>query len=444
MRTKYLAGNCGAVLIGLSVAYLTLLHGGHITGLIIRTGDFVQYFAISKMMLHGHGGAIYDFHRLSHVEAAVVYPIQIGHGVLPYLYPPYFALLVAPLAALPYALAYLLWLAVNCVLLFSTLFSLEQYAGLPTRMSMWIRLVTVASLPVLETFLLGQVSILILSLLVLCFLSLRSGHEAVAGVALAFALVKPPYVIPFVILLLARRNWRAVCGFGLMSLGLLLAPLPLLGVSIEGVYLRLLLEATKWQGQTSVVHDGVKVAAATYDPHINQSFSGFAQLLLPVAASHLLDFSLTGLALASLGYCAWKSDSLDLPFALATVVAVLINPHVLLHDLTLLLLPTWIGLRFRKDMRLAIGNTVTRDHLVRLAYLPAILVLLYLSILLTSPITRFLHVQAPVIALLALGIWLFLASRRTWQPSRQRLPHLARDSAAAFTGSPVSIADGGP
>lgn len=394
----YVIGNCLALLAGLVVAYVALLRGGHITSLTIRTGDFVQYFGISQLIIKGHGGAIYDFQRLSHVEELIVYPLSVQHGVLPYLYPPYFAIVVAPLSMLDYGAAYALWLIVNCVLLVSTLFALERYAGLGGRTAALVRLAGICSLPVVMTLALGQVSIVILALLASALLAARARRHELAGAALALALIKPPYVVPFLIIFIVQRRWRTIAAFGATGVGLLLLPIPVLGLSINRVYADLLIAVNQWQGKGgAVVYHHVTIAAATYDPHVNQGIYGFSQLLLASGPARLSALGLTLLFVAVLVWSAWRSRAIDLPFALAAVVALLINPHVLVHDLTLLLIPVCVALRYRGSRSLWLGF---------------LLAALYAVITVGYPLSYAVPVQLSAIGMAVLTGWLVMASQR--------------------------------
>jgi hypothetical protein len=417
---SYCVGNCGALFAGLATAYVALMRGGHITNLTIRTGDFIQYFGISRLILGGRGGAIYDPHELSRVEALLVYPLSMHHGVLPYLYPPYFALAVSPLSLLPYGGAYLLWLVLNCVLLIVTLFVLERYGGLSGRSSGLARLASICSLPIILTLALGQVSILIAALLVLCFFAARSGRDGVAGVALALALIKPPYVLPLLVVFLVQRRWRALSAFAATCLFLVLVPVPVLGLSINQEYTHLLVAATGWQGQSgSVFYHHVMIAGATYDPHVNQSFAGLAQLLLATPASRILTLGATAALLALLVRCAWRCSDIDLPFGLAVVAALLINPHVLVHDLTLLLLPIWIALHHRRQWPMGSHTGMPQGTHTGMPLLGWLLVTCYIFVTVGDPLSYLAPVQLSAIAMSALGVWLFFAADRV-QPAAKR------------------------
>ncbi|MBV9282118.1 MAG: DUF2029 domain-containing protein [Chloroflexi bacterium] len=423
----YVAGNGLALLTGLIAAYLALMGGGHISSLTIRTGDFIQYYSISQLILGGHGGAIYDFLRLSHVEARLVYPLTLQNGVLPYLYPPYFALIVAPLAKLPYSAAYLIWLLVNCAVLLATLFALERCGLLGRRAATAARLASICSLPVVMTLALGQVSILICALLTLSYCASRNGREELAGVALALALIKPPYVLPVLVVLVAQRRWRSPAAFALTCVVLLAAPIPLLGASIDTIYAHLLAAVTGWQGQaTGVAYHHVMIAEATYDPHLNNSFAGLSQLLLSGAGSKVVFYGLSAAALAALAWCAWRSAGIDLPFALSVVVATLNKPHVLTHDLTLLLIPVWVALRYRSS-----GPS-------RLGWL---LAACYAAVTVSDPLSHATPLQVSVLAIVALGAWLLVTS---WRVDTRENPQGAPPQHRARPDTPGKPASSNP
>jgi hypothetical protein len=256
------------------------------------------------------------------------------------------------------------------------------------------------------------VSILIVALLVLCFFAARSGHDGIAGTALALALIKPPYVLPLLVMFLVQRRWKLLSAFAATCLFLLAIPIPVLGVSINQTYTQLLVTATGWQGQAGgVFYRHVMIAGATYDPHVNQSFAGFAQLLMAAPASKLITLALSVGLLALLVRCAWLSPDIDLPFGLAVVAALLVNPHVLVHDLTLLLLPLWIALRHR------------REGLPHVAWL---LSACYVLITIGYPLSYIAHLQLSVIAMSALAVWMFISAKRVNRSDVHRSPALRK------------------
>ena len=75
----------------------------------------------------------------------------------------------------------------------------------------------------------GQDSILLLFLYGLAFSALATGRAFVAGVFLALALFKFQLVLPFVLVLLLRRQWKAVWDLVLLAFVLLLVSAEVVG-----------------------------------------------------------------------------------------------------------------------------------------------------------------------------------------------------------------------
>ena len=88
-----------------------------------------------------------------------------------------------------------------------------------------------AFFPVAMALLQGQDSILLLFLYGLAFSALATGRAFVAGVCLGLALFKFQLVLPFVVVLLVRRQWKAVAGFSLTAFVLLLVSAAVVGWS---------------------------------------------------------------------------------------------------------------------------------------------------------------------------------------------------------------------
>lgn len=348
----YTVGNGAALLIGLTVAYLTLTLSGTVSPrlLDVRTVDFMEYFSVARMIFEGHGGSMYSWVPLSHMQSHLAGQPASAFGVLAFFYPPYFALFLVPLTSLPYGVAYLVWFVIDCFVLAAVLFALERYSGLSGRQALAFRAVSLCFLPVFLALGLGQVSIVLLALVSVCFVALRQRQYEVAGAALAVASMKPVYVAPLVLVLLLRRQWRAVVAFCLSCALLLACAVPVLGISIYGSYVRLLREDASWQGRS--IHDAlwfnhVPVANSTYAPEWNHGFAGFAELLLHGGAATALYAALSLCALVLLTACSLRSATLDVPIAMAVIVGLLVSPHTLIYDYALLLLPVAIALRHR-------------------------------------------------------------------------------------------------
>ena len=256
---------CSGLALGLIVTFAIMLRTGNVG---VKQVDYVAYYAAAHLVLAGHGSDIYSFAAVGRYERALVYPLAVSNGVLPYVYPPYFALALAPAAMLSYVASYLSWLLLNTVLFILALALLQRYASLTRDGALLLWVAAVAFLPLLAALTQGQTSFLILALLAGVFFAARTGRDWLTGVLLALALIKPPIVLPFLLLFLVRRRWGVVAGFAATGLCLALVPALLFGPGIDRGYLDTLSAAMSWRAQFG------------YGPEWNHSFAGLAQLLL--------------------------------------------------------------------------------------------------------------------------------------------------------------------
>lgn len=343
----YVLGNALALAAGLLAAYVALLASRAVNPALLSTNlsDFAVYYSAAHLTLTGHAGAIYQLHSIA-VQEARLAGYHTVTTVVPFSYPPYFALLLAPLALLPFGPAYLLWFLGNAVLVVAVLYHLERVSGLHGRPAVIFRLAALAFPPTFLTLGLGQVAIVLLALFTAATLWAVRQHDVATGACLALALLKPQYVLPFLVVLAARRRWRALAAFATGAGCLLLLPLPVSGVSADFAFLHLLAVINGLQGHGQLIAvDGLQVAPGLYAPVWNQSVAAMLEALLPAGLARTT-FPLVILAsLAGVGYCASRARSIVPPLALAAVAALLVSPHTLDYDLAVLLFPAAVLLR---------------------------------------------------------------------------------------------------
>jgi len=279
---------------------------------------------------------------LGRIERNLLAPLPLPSGTIPNNYAPFFAVALVPFAALPYTLAYYLWLTLNALWLGISLRWLARTAHLGPWGQLIFTGAAALSVPVIATLVLGQVSFLLLILLSGCFLMLREHRDFLAGSLLALTLFKPQYALPFLLLLFVLNRRRALVGFVGGAVILAVAPLPILGPAADLQYLHALLAAT---------HYGPHVGG--FAPRWNDSFAGFAQLLLPEPVARVTEI---GPTLAALGFLAYavRRIPFDHAFGLTVIVALLTSQHVLVHDLSLLLIPATVMLQLARPRAVAL------------------------------------------------------------------------------------------
>lgn len=382
MRLKrVLIAVCAGIVLALIAAFVSLLAGGAIK---IEDSDLLVYYGAGHLVLAGHGAEVYTASVLRQVEQQFVHTGTVKPEAT-FLYPPYVALLLAPLAAVPLVAAYVLWAALSAGMLALSLFLLGRYVGWTgeSRVLLWVA--TLAFLPAFAAIVQGQVSAAILLALTVSLVAARSGRDDLAGVALALALIKPPYVVPLLIVFLLRRCWRVVAAFVMTALVLALAPLTVLGWGANGLYLHTLLMASR-----------LRTTGGGWAPAANHDLVGFTRLLLPEPTATVVAALLGLMAVVALGVVALQSAHLDRPFAVAVTVGLLINPHVLVHDLTIALIPAVVAL-----WPAARGPWSARWTVA----------LGYVAVLVGLRTVTVLPLQLSVLAVGALFAWLVLSAR---------------------------------
>ncbi|MCC8961736.1 DUF2029 domain-containing protein [Bradyrhizobium sp. Pear76] len=204
-----------AVLLGMTIvaAVLMFVSGGSNAGI-----DFSCFWGAGTMALEGHAATAYDWQQLHQQLALRMQPMD--HAPYPYdeipvpfFYPPVFFLVVAPLALLPFPIAFAVWIAAKLLC-----WILVVHAIRPRSAAL---LLALAAPPVFYDFIAGQSSLLAASLLGGVLLTLDR-RPLLSGFLLGLLIFKPQYgvLLPFV--LIATKRWSVFITASLVVPALLL------------------------------------------------------------------------------------------------------------------------------------------------------------------------------------------------------------------------------
>src|SRR5260370_29930727 len=222
------------------------------------------------MVYLGLGPKLYDLAEQQKLKGVLLPDAE----PLVYEHPPFEALLLAPLGALLYRTAYLIWGLINAAIWLTLTYLLRPYDSAPgddlRYLALWL-LFAPLGVALFE----GQSSLLLLLLYSIAFIQLRSGCDFRAGAILGLALFKFQFVIPLALIFLLQRKWRFMKGF--------LATATALGV--------LSLVAVGWHGTISYIHLLVGIAThpdnSSYGAAIGTAtIQGFVQALLGGVVGH--------------------------------------------------------------------------------------------------------------------------------------------------------------
>ena len=314
-------------------------------------GDFAAFYAAGKIVQRGQGPHLYDRETQWQVQQEFSSKVSVRHGPLPYIRPSFEALLFLPFAYLSYPWAWALWVLLNIFVLFTIPFLLRPYLTgglLPS--PHWIGPLCLSFAPIAINFMHGQDAILVLLFFTLAFSAMRKQRDLLAGIFLAFGLIKFHLVIPFILVLALRRKSRMVLGFFLCGVGLFLISVFVSGwsgVSHYPEYLWRLSQATNLGVTTPESMPNLR-GLMTLFIHHGLSHSYMNWLLILIVAS--------GVAFTAV---VWRpGDDRDpmlfgAGYSLCLSVTILTSYYAYSYDLTLLLLP----LMLLGDHFLEHGNT---------------------------------------------------------------------------------------
>lgn len=308
-------------------------------------GDFTIFYTAAHILRGGNAHRLYELDLQTEVQQAFLLPHgwTFEDGLLPYNYPPFFAIVFVPLSFLPLTLAFHVWNMFNIALvLVSVKLLLHHQQKRYKRDFIAASLVVFAFFPVLEGLLKGQSSFLVLFALMLTYLALKSNRDHLAGVTLALGLVKPQLVIVIAAMMLYRRCWRTVFAFSITSVMLLLTSWMTVGIDGLVSYAKLTGLMLNW--------DSIYGFYPASMSNLRGTVYRFGQLYhswLGMEPSPMMLKSITALLSAFvlvLILQTWKvpssstSPEFDLQFGQTVIGSLLVSLHLYGQDLALLIL----------------------------------------------------------------------------------------------------------
>jgi hypothetical protein len=178
--------------------------------------DFGAYYVAARLLNADLN--VYQASAANHVALGIAH---IPHTS--YIYPPFFAVLLRPLALLSYRDAEIVWFCCNVLLLGVVCLLLAPLLRISWRWSAVLFGASVVVPAVYDTWLLGQVSILLTALLLASLLLTYTPmptvrRDVVAGLLLGLAVAIKLYPLVLVGVYLRHRRWRVLQGI-MYSLG---------------------------------------------------------------------------------------------------------------------------------------------------------------------------------------------------------------------------------
>lgn len=293
--------------------------------------DFLSYFTGARILRDGKGSHLYDFdtqHTYQHMIAPIIPSSYLNRFVIP----PFFALFYVPFTYLPYHVAYGLFFFFNLLLLFFLLLISESLFVIQR----WIASLAVFFFyPTVETLFYGQLSFVICFIFLLIYKTLATRKSFLSGILTALLLIKPQFLISFPFLFLLSDKKRSFLS------GFLLSAFFILGISIVTSGFDFLSRYIEFIRSTENSGFGNR-ASQMYTLHGGLAFLFFNSDLSNINAFliNLLGYMFT----LFLFLMRYKHVIFKYSFAASILFTLVFAMHILVHDLSVLIIPLFIVL----------------------------------------------------------------------------------------------------
>ncbi len=319
-------------------------HGSHY--------DFLAFYGAAHLTLHGQISQIYNPTVMTQFQRTIVHHSVGANGYMPFLNPPFIAVLLSPLALLSINDARVVWLILNLILISGMAYWLVKC--LENKFSRILcAALLVCTFPVYQNLIEGQLSIIILAGSLLALWLVRHQKLVLGGLALVTLLIKPQLAVFAAVGLIIFKQWRVLWGAVGAAVALVAVTLPVTRLKVYGTYLHYILGVTGghfngagavvssvWQGSLKLTI-GIN---GMYTALLGQTNVSGVNILTGLTILGLLILYVLAIRKVQPGF---SSLSKRLMLVASIALAMLIDPHAFSQDLVLvyLFLPVLLPVR---------------------------------------------------------------------------------------------------
>ena len=305
--------------------------------------DFLKFYLSARFLLAGEN--IYSPLTLETIPEDVRIEAELfNQPIHANLNPPLLSLVMLPLGKLNYPNAYIAWWVISLALgLISVYWIFNEYHEDLNNLHVFdLSIIFLLFYPTILTFLSGQVSTLLLFLIVVAWVAGRKGNDSLPGIVLGFALSLKIFTGLFIPLFMIQRRWRLLGWYLGTFIVVNLFSLLVVGIDDHIEYLKSISSVTWYSAtwNTSIMGFLTRIFGGSESlPLINSPIIGI-----------ILYFTLSLIILITLLWLAYKSKTgellaFDLLFSLTIVCMLLISPLGWIYYYVLLIIPfvvSWV------------------------------------------------------------------------------------------------------
>jgi glycosyl transferase family 87 len=390
-------------LLGLAVVGWNSKKGVNILG-SWTGGDYACFYIAGTILNEYTPDQLYDFHLQGRLLHALLPGIP-ATAALPFINPPFFALLFRPFALLPFTLSFLTWVVTSVILyIWGLLLIRKTLHAIPHNKSTMVLLLALSFEPFLmECAVGGNASAFGFFAIALALYFDRRGNFPLSGMSLGLCLYKPTFLLLIIPMLVIARRIKVLQG--LFMSGILLAGVSYISFGKKPFldYLHILLGVS----QMSVSTEGVFRTFKYID------ILSFFRLLSD--GSPLITWGGTiAVVLITVPFLIplwWRFDRLDdsrkaLVWACTLTLTTVLNLHFAIYDSIIVVLAVLLTANVLYQRSNHTGEALA--PLFR-----SLIILLYLTPWIIQPVTSFIKLQIFTVVLAATGVYQLILARRS-------------------------------
>ena len=342
-----------------------------------RKHDFLNLYTGASLALEGNFA---DLHSPQVQFARERQFVPELPTLVPFVRPPFYALLLAPLALVPFGIAFWVWLALQSTLLFGC------WAWALSRWGPDALIFGALYLPTALGIASGQDCVLMLAILIATYALAEKGNNFASGAALGLGLIKFHLFLLWPLALLIQRRWRMLLG----------------ACATVAVECLLSLWLSGWNGIVEYFQllRNKNIERLSPSPELMIDVHGMA--LNFGLDSLVFRGLLVGAVILLVAAACWRAPLWQW-IAAASAGSLLVPPHVYGYDAGLLLLSIWLAI------------FMSAVKLTRIA-----------ALLICTPIPFLMNLAGtPWAAATPVALLLFLLSLQ--RKSESRVPHVSRE-----------------
>jgi hypothetical protein len=291
------------------------------------------------MVRTGHARELYDYNaqKLFQDQRVSREPV-----LMPFIRPPFDALLFVPFSFLSYSSAYVAFLILSIALLVAAVRLLRPWTENLRAGHKWLPIAIFASfVPVASALMLGQDSILLLALFSASMLALEKERDVTAGALAGLGLFKFHLLIPLALLLLCWRRFRFFAGFSSIAAALAMISIWVASAAQIRFYAESLLNIG--QGGNGGAHELLRYPLPVT---MMASVHGLVNGLFgePSISRTIVTILLVVGVISCVAIAVPKACPTEWLIPIALTTAVLVSYYLFIYDLTILLLPLTFAL----------------------------------------------------------------------------------------------------